>query len=78
MVPVVDTKKKLSYMEKRELDQLMKDILALEKRKEEINLLLDNKDMNYDDIRKLSEELGSIIRLVEQKEYRWFELSDRA
>lgn len=78
MAPAVDTKKKLSYMEKRELDQLMKDILALEKRKEEINLLLDNKDMNYDDIRKLSEELGSIIRLVEQKEYRWFELSDRA
>lgn len=67
-------KKKLSYMEKRELDLLMKDLLELEARKDEINVLLNNKDIHYDDIRKLSEELGKIIRLVEQKEYRWFEL----
>jgi ATP-binding cassette subfamily F protein uup len=67
-------KKKLSYMEKRELDMLMKDLLELEARKDEINMLLDNKDMHYDDVRKLSEELGRIIRLIEQKEYRWFEL----
>ena len=67
-------KKKLSYMQKRELDTLMKDLLKLEARKDVINELLQNKDMNYDDIRKLSEELGRIIRLVEQKEYRWFEL----
>lgn len=64
-------------MEKRELDLLMKDILLLEKRKEEIMLALDNIDMHYDDLRKLSEELGKLIRLVEQKEYRWFELSER-
>jgi len=61
-------------MEKRELDTLMKDLLKLEDRKDEINVLLNNKDMHYDDIKKLSEELGKIIRLVEQKEYRWFEL----
>jgi len=67
-------KKKLSYMQKRELDLLMKDLLELEERKDEINMLLSNKDMHYDDIKKLSEELGKIIRLVEQKEYRWFEL----
>ena len=67
-------KKKLSYMQKRELDILMKELLELEARKDAINELLQNKDMNYDDIRKLSEELGRIIRLVEQKEYRWFEL----
>jgi ATP-binding cassette subfamily F protein uup len=67
-------KKKLSYLEKRELDLLMKELLELEARKDEINILLNNKDIHYDDIRKLSEELGKIIRLVEQKEYRWFEL----
>lgn len=67
-------KKKLSYMQKRELDTLMKDLLKLEERKDEINILLQDKDMYYDDIKKLSEELGQIIRLVEQKEYRWFEL----
>jgi hypothetical protein len=61
-------------MEKRELDLFIKELLELEARTDEINMLLHNKDIYYDDIRKLSEELGKIIRLVEQKEYRWFEL----
>ena len=70
-------KKKLSYMEKRELDLLTKDIIELEKKKDEINRIFDKKDIPYDDIRLLSEELGLIIRQLEQKEYRWFELSSR-
>jgi hypothetical protein len=45
-------------MEKRELDLLTKDIQILEKRKHEINKLFDNKDIAYDEVRKLSEELG--------------------
>lgn len=74
---IVDTpKKKLSYMQQRESDQLMKDILTLEKRKDAIYVLLDNKDMHYDDVRKYTEELGNITRQLEQKEYRWFELHE--
>ncbi len=73
----IETKKKLSYMEKRELDQLMKDILKLEERKDEINLLINNTSTSYAEIRTLSEELWRILRQLEQKEYRWFELSDR-
>ena len=75
--PEAPAKKKLSYMEKRELDLLTKDIQILEKRKHEINKLFDNKDMAYDEVRKLSEELWWIMRQLEQKEYRWFELSIR-
>lgn len=77
IVENIVTKKKLSYMEKRELDQLMKDILALEERKDEINILINNTNTSYAEIRALSEELGRILRQLEQKEYRWFELSDR-
>lgn len=73
----VDEKKRLSYMEKRELDQLTKDIQLLEKKRDEINRIFDRADIPYDDIRLLSEELGGIIRQLEQKEYRWFELSAR-
>ena len=73
-----ETKKKLSYMEKRELDQLMKDILRLEERKDEINVLINNTSTSYADIRTLSEEMWRILRQLEQKEYRWFELSDRS
>jgi len=50
-------KKKLSYMEKRELDQLTKDIVALEKERDEINRIFDQKDVPYDDIKTLSEAL---------------------
>ncbi len=69
--------KKLSYMEKRELDQLTKDIVALEKERDEISRIFDQKDVAYDDIKELSVALWIIIRQLEQKEYRWFELSAR-
>ena len=74
---VVSTKKKLSYIEKRELDQLTKDIQILEKNRDDINRIFDRKDIPYDDIRLLSEELWNVLRQLEQKEYRWFELSER-
>ncbi len=70
-------KKKLSYMEKRELDQLAKDIQNLEKERDEINSIFNHKDIPYDDIRTLSEALWVVLRKLEQKEYRWFELSER-
>ena len=70
-------KKKLSYMEKRELDQLTKDIIALEKERDEISHIFDQKDVAYDDIKELSVALWIILRQLEQREYRWFELSSR-
>jgi hypothetical protein len=44
-------------MEKRELDQLTKNILALEKERDEINRIFDQKDVAYDDIKELSHSL---------------------
>ena len=44
-------------MEKRELDQLTKDIHELEKKRDEINCIFHRTDVPYDDIRLLSEEL---------------------
>ena len=68
----------LSHMEKRELDQLIKDIQSLEKERDEINHIFEQKDVAYDDIKELSVALWIILRQLEQKEYRWFELSSRA
>ena len=73
----VEGKQKLSYMEKRELDQLSKDIVLLEKERDEINRIFDQPDVSYDDVKALSEALWIILRQLEQKEYRWFELSSR-
>jgi ATP-binding cassette subfamily F protein uup len=77
MTDSAETKKKLSYMEKRELDILAKEIHELENQRDEINRIFQRTDIAYDDIRLLSEELGKIVRQLEQKEYRWFELSAR-
>ena len=69
--------KKLSYLEKRELDQLAQDIQALDERKQEIHRLFEQKDLSYDEIRFLSEDLGETLKHLEQKEYRRLELSER-
>lgn len=72
-----DIKKKLSYMEKRELELLGKEIQELENRKEEINNLFNDKNLPFDDIKTLSNELGEIIKKTEKKEYRRFELMEK-
>jgi len=71
------TKQKLSYMEKRELDQFEKDLEKLEDRKHYINTLFQQSDIPYDDIKKLSQELWELTRHIEIKESRWMELSER-
>ena len=64
-------------MEKREFEQIEKVLGTLEKRKDEINMFFHQSDIPYDDIQKLSEELGEIMRQIEIKEMRWLELSER-
>lgn len=70
-------KQKLSYQEERELNQLIKDLEALEEEKSQINRIFDNKDLPYDEIALLSEHLGSILKQIEQKEARRFELLEK-
>jgi len=65
---------KLSYLEEKELEVILKDIKKMEKRKDEINQAFDDKNIPYDDIKKLSEELWQIIKNIELKESRWFEI----
>lgn len=68
---------KLSYQEERELALLIKDLEALEEEKAQINRIFDNKDLPYDEIALLSEHLGTILKQIEQKEARRFELLEK-
>lgn len=67
----------LSYLEKRELEQLEIDIERLEHERDEVNKIFNHPDVPYDDIALLSESLGDILRELEQKESRWFELNEK-
>jgi ATP-binding cassette subfamily F protein uup len=71
-------KKKLSFNEKREFDQLGKDIPALEKERAEIADKMAAPGVPYDEIQKLSDRITQIGNLLEEKEMRWLELSEYA
>ncbi len=69
-------KKKLSFKEKLEYDQLEKEISNLELEKEKISALLNASTDNHDDVVKWSEQVGEIISKLDEKSLRWLELSE--
>ncbi len=71
-------KKKLGYMEKREFEQLGKDIEVLETRQKELTALLQSGESDYEKIMHWSEELKLIEQSLAEKEDRWLKLSEYA
>jgi ABC transport system ATP-binding/permease protein len=74
---VMEKKKvKLSYKEKREFEELQKEIEQLEGEKLLIDRKLNSSDTPFDELQKLSHRIGEVGRLLDQKELRWLELSE--
>lgn len=71
-------KKKLSYKEQREFEQLEKELPELEKEKAQIAGRMSDPALPYEDLQKLSERITEITQLLEDKELRWLELSEFA
>ncbi len=69
-------KPKLSYKEKKELESLEKEISELNKEKDQITEKLHDANINFDAIQQLSTRFTTITDLLQQKEYRWLELSE--
>lgn len=74
--PVVAEKKKFSFKDKREYDQLEKDMAALEAEKTTATEKMMDQSLNYDQIQQLSNRMTVIAQLLEEKELRWLELSE--
>ncbi|MES2702572.1 MAG: ABC-F family ATP-binding cassette domain-containing protein [Bacteroidota bacterium] len=70
-------KKKLSFKERREFEQLEKDLAALEAEKGTIAEKMGNPALKYDQMQQLSNRMIEITSLVEAKEMRWLELSEQ-
>lgn len=68
----------LSNAERNELKRLEKDLAALERRKQEILQQFDRANLSPADISRLSEELGTLQKTLEEKELKWLELAERA
>ena len=70
-------KKKLSYNEQREYDALEGEIAALEGEKASINQDLLNVTDDYEKLATLGKRLETVEAVIEEKEMRWLELSEK-
>ena len=69
-------KRKLSYKEKRELEQLEKDIEALEAEKKQIEEALCGGTTSVEEITRMSKRLPVLNDELDEKSMRWLELSE--
>ena len=67
-------KRKLTYKEQKELEQLEKDLEALASEKEELETALGSGTLPYDQLQAASERIGVIMNLTDEKEFRLLEL----
>lgn len=69
-------KKKLTYKEQKELEQLEMDLDSLGKEKAELEKQLSSGTLPYDKIQEASARFGEIKDLLDEKEMRWLELQE--
>ncbi len=70
-------RKRLSYKEKSEFETLGKEISELNKAKEVINKKFNEGNLPFEELQQLSQRIGEISSLLDNKELRWLELSER-
>lgn len=73
-----EKKKKLSYKEKVEFEQLEKEIEELETKKEQLTALLYNSDTAADERNEAGKRLGILLKSLDEKTERWMYLADFA
>jgi len=69
---------KLSFNERKEYQKLEKEIEELEKKKSAIHIQMSNSDLDYEKLQELSETFSALKEELEEKEFRWLELAERA
>lgn len=69
-------KKKLSYKEQKELEQIERDLDNLGTEKRELEALLSSGECSPEQLTAASVRIGEIIGLLDEKELRWLELNE--
>ena len=70
------SKRKLSYKEQKELEQLEVDLAQLAEERQTIEAELSSGSLPYDRLNEASKRIEEIIALVDEKELRWLELNE--
>lgn len=71
-------KQKFSFKDKTEFEQLEKEIAGLEKEKKLLEVKLGNGSNDFEKLQETSERISDILVLLDKKEMRWLELSEKA
>ena len=71
-----DDRRRLSYKEKREMEQLEKDIAALETEQKQIEDALCGSVTSAEEITRMSKRLSELKDELDEKSMRWLELSE--
>lgn len=69
-------RKKLSFNDQFEYNNLEKELSKLEKEKKELESLIQNPDIELSEMMEKSKRLGVVIDLIDEKEIRWMELDE--
>ena len=72
----LNDKRKMSFKEKREFEQLEKEIAQLEAEKVQIEELLCSGTLSVDELTDKSKRLPEVNELIDEKTMRWLELSE--
>jgi ATP-binding cassette subfamily F protein uup len=68
--------RRLTFKEKRELDLLQREILDLEEEKKQLHDRIYDPQTGFEDLQAFSTRVNAIEQLLEEKEWRWLELSE--
>jgi ABC transport system ATP-binding/permease protein len=71
-----DTRRRLSFKEKREFEQLQKEIESLTLEKETITEKLNSGELSFEDLQSYSQRIIEVSSQLDEKEMRWLELSE--
>ena len=69
--------KKLTYNEKYEYENILKEIAILEDEKKKLEIILLNPEVDIEKMTNCSKRLGELVTLIDSKEMRWLELDSK-
>ena len=75
--PKLSNSQKLSYKEKKEFEELEKELEILNKEKDNIDIYLQSGNYDAEELEKKSKRLPELEKIIDKKELRWLELSEK-
>ena len=71
------SKSGMTWKEKRELELIESEIKKIQQEKEQIETEITTGNMTSEELRKKSERFSEILKILDEKELRWLELSEK-